>query len=156
MGDVRLAAPARLGGFRNPDETLEPRAQLGIEREIGPFATLLPHEQPCLVLDPITARQFVDRGGFDTKEKLIKWVHETATMPAGEYWDYQLIQNYVYPRATYGEEPYATKLKAREDELIPMFTEDEIEVTVVGGETNGYWRIFGARYAKTVSVDEWR
>ena len=50
--------------------------------------------------------------GFDTKEKLIDWVHENACMPAGEYWDYQLIQNYIYPRATFGEEPYATKLKA--------------------------------------------
>ena len=29
-------------------------------------------------------------------------------------------------------------------------------VVVVGGETNGYWRIFGGGYAKTVSVDEWR
>ena len=28
-------------------------------------------------------------------------------MPASEYWDYQLVQNYVYPRATFGEEPYA-------------------------------------------------
>ena len=26
------------------------------------------------MLDPITARQFVERGGFDTKEKLIQWV----------------------------------------------------------------------------------
>ena len=33
---------------------------------------------PCLLLDPITARQFIDRGGFDTKEKLIRFVHETA------------------------------------------------------------------------------
>jgi len=77
-------------------------------------------------------------------------------MPAGQYWDYQLIQNYVYPRATFGEEPYATKLKAKDDELIPMFTRDEIQVVVVGGETNGYWRIFGAGYNKTASVDEWR
>ena len=42
-------------------------------------------------------------------------------MPAGEYWDYQLIQNYIYPRATFGEEPYASKLKAAPDEMIPMF-----------------------------------
>ena len=76
---------------------------------------------PVFVLDPITARQFIDRGGFDTKEKLIDWVHENATMPAGEYWDYQLIQNYIYPRATFGEEPFASKLKAPPDELIPMF-----------------------------------
>ncbi|MCZ6635307.1 MAG: hypothetical protein O7G87_18050, partial [bacterium] len=76
---------------------------------------LNPHNPPTLVLDPITARQFIDRGGFDTKEKLIDWIHETATMPAGVYWDYQLIENYVYPRALNGEEPYATMLKAKED-----------------------------------------
>jgi hypothetical protein len=115
-----------------------------------------PHEQPCLVLDPITARLFIDRGGFDTKEKLIDWVYDNACMRAGEYWDYQLIQNYIYPRATYGEEPYASKLKADPEEMVHMFSKDEIEVVVVGGETNGYWRIFGARYGKTVSVDAWR
>jgi hypothetical protein len=115
-----------------------------------------PREQPLLVLDPITARLFIDRGGFDTKEKLIDWVYNNACMPAGEYWDYQLIQNYIYPRATYGEEPYASMLKAAPDELIPMFKREEIEIVVVGGETNGYWRIFGANYGGTVSVDEWR
>ena len=52
---------------------------------------------PCLLLDPITARQFIDRGGFDTKAKLIRLIHETAEMPAGRYWDLQLVQNYVYP-----------------------------------------------------------
>jgi hypothetical protein len=115
-----------------------------------------PHNSPVFLLDPITARQFIDRGGFDTKEKLIDWVYENATLPAGEYWDYQLIQNYVYPRATFGEEPYAGKLKAPEDELIPMFRRAEIHAVVVGGETNGYWRIMGASYHQTASVDAWR
>jgi hypothetical protein len=115
-----------------------------------------PREHPLFVLDPITARLFIDRGGFDTKEKLIDWIYNNACMPAGEYWDYQLIQNYIYPRATYGEEPYASMLKAEPDELIHMFKKDEIEVVVVGGETNGYWRIFGANYGTTVSVDKWR
>ena len=117
---------------------------------------LNPHNPPTLVLDPITARQFIDRGGFDTKEKLIDWIHETATMPAGVYWDYQLIENYVYPRALNGEEPYATMLKAKEDALIRVYPKDKIHVVVVGGETNGYWRIVGCNYGKTVSVDEWR
>ncbi len=115
-----------------------------------------PHNPPTFVLDPITARQFIDRGGLDTKEKLIDWIYETATMKAGEYWDYQLIQNYVYPRATFGEEPWATNLKAAPDELIPMFRKEDIHVVVVGGETNGYWRIMGCTYQKTVNVDEWR
>ena len=35
----------------------------------------------------------IDRGGFETKEKLIDWAYNNACMPAGEYWDYQFIQN---------------------------------------------------------------
>ena len=115
-----------------------------------------PHNPPTFLLDPITARQCLDRGGFTDKEKLIEWIYENARMPAREYWDYQLIQNYIYPRATFGEEPWATKLKAAPDELIPMFRQEDIHVVVVGGETNGYWRIMGCNYQKTVSVDEWR
>jgi hypothetical protein len=107
-------------------------------------------------LDPITARQFIDRGGFDTKEKLIAWLHETARMPAARYWDLQLVQNYVYPRATYGEEPMASKLKAAPEELIPTFDIRNINVVVVGGEANGYWQIMGATYRTTVSIDAWR
>src|SRR2546427_4920005 len=114
------------------------------------------HSAPTFLLDPIAARQFIDRGGFDTKEKFIQWIYENALMPAGEYWDYQLIQNYIYPRATFGEEPYASKLKAAPDEMIRMFKPEEIHVVVVGGETNGYWRIIGCNYQKTVSVDDWR
>src|SRR5882762_3676085 len=114
-----------------------------------------PREHPTFVVDPITARLFIDRGGFDTKDKLIDWIYNNACMPAGEYWDYQLIQNYIYPRATYGEEPYASMLKADPHELVHMFKKEEIQVVVVGGETNGYWRIFGANYGTTVSVDKW-
>jgi hypothetical protein len=29
-------------------------------------------------------------------------------------------------------------------------------VVVVGGGTNGYWRIMGCKYRKTISVDAWR
>src|SRR6185503_14918827 len=113
-----------------------------------------PQSSPTLLVDPITARLFIDVGGLKTKQALIDWVYENARMPAEEYWDYQLIQNYKYPRATFGEEPLATHLKAAPNELIPMFTRDEINVVVVGGETNGYWRIMGAGYRKSVSVDE--
>ena len=115
-----------------------------------------PHGPPALLLDPIAARQFVDRGGFTTKELLIDWLYDTARMRASEYWDYQLIQNYIYPRATFGEEPWASKLKAAPDEMIPMFRREDIHVIVVGGESNGYWRIMGCNYQKTVSVDDWR
>ena len=115
-----------------------------------------PHTPPTLLLDPITARQFIDRGGFGKKEALIDWLYGAAEMPAGEYWDYQLVQNYIYPRATFGEEPWASKLHAASDALIPMFRHEDIHVVVVGGETNGYWRIMGCTYQATCSVDEWR
>ncbi len=111
---------------------------------------------PCLLLDPITARQFIDRGRFDSKEKLIRFLWETARMPAARYWDMQLVQNYIYPRATCGEEPQATKLKAAPDELINTFQEEDFNVVVVGGESNGYWSMMGARYRTSVKVDEWR
>lgn len=111
---------------------------------------------PCLLLDPITARQFIDRGGFVNKADLIDWLHETAKMPAGRYWDLQLIQNYIYPRATFGEEPMSLGLNAAPDEPIHIFRKPEINVIVVGGETNGYWQIMGARPMRTVSVDDWR
>ena len=112
--------------------------------------------RPCLLLDPITAQQFIDRGGFVKKAELIKWVHETAQRPAGEYWDLQLIQNYIYPRATYGEEPFAGNLAQPADKMINIFPLGDINVVVVGGGTNGYWQIMGATYRKTVSVDAWR
>jgi len=108
------------------------------------------------LLDPITARQFIDRGGFVNKADLIRWVHENATMPAGRYWDLQLVQNYIYPWATFGREPEATMLKAPDDEPLRIFQEKSINVVVVGGEANGYWRIMGANYRKSVSVDDWR
>ena len=110
---------------------------------------------PTLLLDP-RRRSTIDRGGFTSKEKLIDWLYDNARLPASEYWDYQLIQNYIYPRATFGEEPWASQLKALPEELIPMFRREDIHVVVVGGETNGYWRIMGCNYQKTVSIDEWR
>jgi hypothetical protein len=115
-----------------------------------------PNSNPALLLDPITARLFVDIAGMASKQQLIDWVYENACMPAAEYWDYQLVQNYLYPRATFGEEPYAAKLKAAPDELVPMFNREDINVVVVGGETNGYWRIMGASLRKSISIDEWR
>lgn len=111
---------------------------------------------PCLVLDPICAQQFVDRGGFTDKAALIDFIHDLAKVPAGEYWDLQLVQNYVYPRATFGEEPLATRLKAAPDELIHKFLKERINVVVTGGESNGYWQIMSVTRHDTLSVDDWR
>lgn len=143
-------------GARSTSFTLGLRERFWEKHVLNLLRGMDPHNPPVYVLDPITARQFIDRGGFDTKEKLIAWTHQHALMEMEEYWDYQLVQNYVYPRATFGEEPFASKLNVPAGTMIPMFEEDEIHVAVVGGETNGYWRIVGANHGATVSVDEWR
>jgi hypothetical protein len=143
-------------GCRSTAYTLGVREKHWREHVRNMLRGMDPHIPPVLLLDPITARQFIDRGGFTKKDALIDWLYDNARMPAREYWDYQLVQNYIYPLATFGEEPWASKLKAREDELIQMYRREDIHIVVVGGETNPYWRIMGATYAKTGSVDDWR
>ena len=48
------------------------------------------------------------------------------------------------------------RLKAAPDEIVQMYEPKKINVMVVGGETQGAWKMFGANYVKTVSVDSWR
>ncbi len=110
-----------------------------------------------LLLEPLVARTLKEREGFETKEQLSRWFHENALMPAGLYWDYQIVINYIEPQARKGVEPYATWLRLPEDALIPRFPDPEgISVVVVGGETNAYWFAGDFSYLTSVSVDEWR
>jgi hypothetical protein len=57
-------------------------------------------------------------------------------------------------------EPYATRLAAEPDEPIQVFTPENIELVVVGGETQPTWRILAGesnrRSLTTISVDDWR
>ena len=66
------------------------------------------------------------------------------------------MQTLVRPRAAAGVEPYATKLNAAPDDIVDMYEPDDVNVVVVGGETQGAWKIFGANYITTISVDAWR
>jgi len=118
-----------------------------------------------LALDPIVAREFVERG-FDTKEKVIDWIYENARIPARRYWDHIML-NMIREVVEAGVEPFASYSKAPPDELIPVFEPDRINIVVVGGATNGQFNVFmggpmrgkfrsgGARQA-TISVDAWR
>ena len=110
---------------------------------------------PLVVLDPIVARLFQSRG-IASKQDLIAWCAENARLPARDYWDDQWMQTLVRPRAAAGVEPYATKLKAAPDDIVDMYEPDDVNVVVVGGETQGAWKIFGANYITTISVDAWR
>jgi hypothetical protein len=119
------------------------------------FAGCEQHLAPLFVMDPLCARGFAELG-FDTREKLQKWFSENGRMRAREYWDNQWVQTLLRPLAVAGVEPYASKWKAKPDEVISLFEPGEISIAVAGGETQGAWRMFGGRYMKSVSVDEWR
>jgi len=118
-----------------------------------------------LVLDPIVAREFVEKG-FDTKDKLALWIHEHARIPQRRYWDHVML-NLIHEEVESGVEPFASYWNAPPDELIPVFEPDRVNIVVAGGETNGHFSIFmgspmrakfrtnkGQKAA--VSIDAWR
>ena len=110
-----------------------------------------------LLLDPITAQQFIDRGGFVNKADLIRWIHENGTrcrprvLGSAARAELHLSVGDVRAR-TGGDDAQGRRTTNR----LRIFQEKNINVVVVGGETNGYWRIMGATYRKSVSVDDWR
>ena len=125
-----------------------------------------PYTGSILVVDPIVARGFVDRG-FSSKESLIAWVHENVRIPAGLWWDNFTTRNLMHEVAELGIEPYAAYAAADPEALIPMFEPDNVHVIVVGGSSNGQWSSFQGRQldsrfrnnptdSATVSVDAWR
>jgi hypothetical protein len=119
------------------------------------LAAVEQYSEPLFVMDPIVARGFVDLG-FDTKEKLIAWCADNARLTAREYWDNQWIQYLMRPRAVAGVEPYASRLKAKPDEVITIFEPSDINIVVAGGETQGAWKMVSGSLRATVSIDAWR
>jgi hypothetical protein len=97
-----------------------------------------------LVLDPIVANELHNMG-FDTKEKLIDWIHENVKTPAARYWDSFSMRNLMRELAEQGLEPYATYRKAPPDALLPTFEKDRIHILVTGGSSNGQWSAFNGR-----------
>jgi hypothetical protein len=153
-------------GFKPTDSTVSVFVgNRGIQEGFGPRDTweskfrrciaATAHIPPCVILDPIVARLFAARG-IKSKDDLIEWCARNSKITARDYWDDQWIQTLVRPRAVAGVEPYATRLKAAPDDIIEMYEPREVNVVVVGGETQGAWKIFGAHYVTTVSVDAWR
>ena len=131
----------------------------------GMLSGLDPFLGTLLVLDPIVAKEFAQLG-FDTKEKLIDWIHENVRTPARLYWNHYAAQTFIREDALNGVEPFASYYAAPPDELVPVFPKDKIGILVVGGSTNGQWSAFiGSHLDKrywapsvqvAVSIDDWR
>ena len=78
--------------------------------------------------------------GF-SKQSLIEWCAENAKMPAKLYWDDQWVTTLLKPKAVAGIEPFASRWKAEPDEMISMFAPGDINIVVLGGETQGAFKM---------------
>jgi hypothetical protein len=131
------------------DDTWADRFRIQL-RAIDPFTG------PVLALDPLAANKLVEYG-FETQEKLSRWLAENSLRPARELWDNQWMQTLLRPRALLGEEPYATYLKAEPDEMVQTFQPEDVHPVVVGGETGGTYKMIGGMLrGHVVSIDDWR
>lgn len=110
-----------------------------------------------LILDPLVARHLKNDGGFQTKLSFCEWLSQNFKMPAGEFWDNDLIDMLMGPLANQGVEPYSTWKQLPKDVLIaPYDKPDNMNVVVVGGETSPMWKVSDFSYATSASVDRWR
>jgi hypothetical protein len=114
-----------------------------------------PAMAPFVVLDPLAAQGFVRRG-FTDKQSLREWLADATRGPAREYWDNQMLQSVARAWAVAGVEPYAGRLQAAPGDLIRAFEPEQINIAVVGGETQPLWRMVGGVQAVTGAIDEWR
>jgi len=121
---------------------------------LGAFAGL--RSAATLVMDPLVAKGLKDQG-FKTKEDLARWLSEHVEMPAGQFWGADIIYAFIAPLARQGVEPYASWSQLPDDQLIkPYHDPSQINIVVVGGETNPLWLTTDFMYTRSTSVDKWR
>ena len=89
-----------------------------------------------LVLDPIVAREFCERG-LDTKGSPSGSTRTPASRSAAS----GTIASSLIHEEVEAIEPWATYWNAP-DELIPVFEPDRVNIVVAGGETNGHFSVF--------------
>jgi len=109
-----------------------------------------------LVMDPLVAKGLKEQG-FQTKQDLSRWLSEHVEVPAGQYWGADVIYSFKAPLARQGVEPYATWAKVpKETPIKPYNDPNQINVVIVGGETNPLWLTTDFLYTQSTPVDRWR
>jgi len=109
-----------------------------------------------LVMDPLVAKGLREQG-FQGKRELSRWLSEHVEVSAGQYWGADIIYAFVTPLARQGIEPYATWAKLPKEALLkPYHDPNQINVVVVGGETNPLWQTTDFLYTQSGLIDTWR
>ena len=110
-----------------------------------------------LCADPLVARMLHDEGGFETKEKLARWLSQNARMPVRQFWGNGLATSFYANLGLQGLKPYADWQKLPPETFIQPFTNPNgVNTVVVGGQTNTIWFITDFRVPKGVLIDAWR
>ena len=108
------------------------------------------------VVDPLVAKS-LRAEGFKTKRDACQWIVENSHVPAGHYWEGQMQSGFAAGLAKQGVEPFASWAKLPNDAPItPRQSPDDINILVVGGETNPTWITTDFTYTQSVSIDRWR
>lgn len=108
------------------------------------------------VVDPLVAKS-LRAEGFKTKRDACKWIVENSHVPAGHYWEGQMQSGFAAGLAKQGVEPFASWAKLPKDAPIaPRRSADDINILVVGGETNPMWITTDFMHTRSVSIDKWR
>ncbi len=109
-----------------------------------------------LIMDPLVAKGLKDQG-FETKQDVVRWLSENVKISAGQYWGADVIYAFMSPLAREGVEPYATWSKLPKDALIAPYNDpSQMNIVVVGGESNPLWLTTDFSHIQTASVDKWR
>jgi hypothetical protein len=110
-----------------------------------------------LLLDPLVAKNLKEIQGFNTKDAYSQWLSENVKVTAGQICKSDLSYSFMRPLAEQDIEPYATWYKLPDDALIaPYINPQNINLIVVGGETNAFWQTADFTYSASASIDAWR
>jgi hypothetical protein len=114
-----------------------------------------PSSSYCLLIDPIVAEELVQEG-YPTKESVSQYVHDNSWLTYKDYWGYDGPENNRQD-AESGIEPWATRLKQPPEALLHRFDSPEaINLLVVGGRSNDFWKAADWVHIGSFSIDEWR
>ncbi len=110
----------------------------------------------AFVVDPLVSKN-LRAEGFKTKQDACKWIVENSKVPAAHFWGGQMQAGMATQLAKQGIEPFASWAKLPKDALItPRHSSADINILVVGGETNPMWITTDFMYTRSVPVDKWR
>jgi hypothetical protein len=114
-----------------------------------------PGTQAALLLSPITANDLRNEG-FESKEKLSRWLKKNTYMTLWNYW---AAMPDDLESAKAGIEPFASLLKLPTEAKSPrplILQDAPVEIVVVGGGTDAFWMAGDFYCLASASVDMWR